>query len=290
MNNNKIWSEIEMRDNDIVIASTVKSGTTWLQQIVAQLTSCGEHKDNICETSIWIDNGREYNQEQIIEILNKQRNRRFFKTHSPSNIVLMNKNKNSKYIFITRDFRDVVWSFYNHFINSKYRKKHKSNITTVEIKLRECKNPYDFWKIVIENKHLFNEYDDYRIIWSYFNTIKTWLDVKDNKNILILHFNDLKNNLNGNINKISEFLGYNYDEEILNKIYEKCTFDWMKKNSRKCVPPNFINKSNNFINKGINKRWKNILTEDDLEIYNKIISSFFDKKTIEWIENGLKNN
>ena len=288
MNNNKIWNEIEMRDDDIIIASTVKSGTTWLQQIVAQLTSCGEYNDNISETSIWIDNRREYNQEQIIEILNNQKNRRFFKTHSPSNIVLKNKNKNPKYIFITRDFRDVVWSFYNHFINSKYKSDVKNNIMTVEKKLRECNNPYDFWKIVMANKHLFNEYDDYRIIWSYFNTIKSWLNVKDNKNVHILHFNDLKNNLNGNINKIAKFLGYDYNENILNKIYEKCTFEWMKKNSRKCVPPNFINKSKNFINKGINKRWENILTEEDLEIYNKIISSFFDKKTIEWIENGIK--
>lgn len=288
MNNNKIWSEIEMRDDDIIISSTVKSGTTWLQQIIAQLTSCGEYNDNICGTSIWIDNKRKYNKEQVIEILGKQKNRRFFKTHSPSNIVLKNKNKNPKYIFITRDFRDVIWSFYNHFINSEYKKYGENNVIIVEQILRECNNSYDFWKIIIENKYLFNEFDDYRMIWSYFNTIKSWLDVKDNKNVLILHFNNLKENLNENIKKIGEFLGYNYNENILNKIYKKCTFEWMKKNSRKCVPPNFINKSKKFINKGTNKRWENILTKEDLEIYNKIISSFFDKKTIEWIENGIK--
>ena len=32
-----IWRNMNMRDNDIIIASTIKSGTTWLQQIVAQL-------------------------------------------------------------------------------------------------------------------------------------------------------------------------------------------------------------------------------------------------------------
>ena len=32
-----IWSDFKFRDDDIIIATYAKSGTTWLQQIVSQL-------------------------------------------------------------------------------------------------------------------------------------------------------------------------------------------------------------------------------------------------------------
>ena len=54
----------------------------------------------------------------------------------------------------------------------------------------------------MENKHLFKNCESYKRMWSYFNTVKTWLQEKDNENVLILHFNDLK-------------------KEILKKIYIK---------------------------------------------------------------------
>ena len=37
MNNDSIWETMEFKDSDIIIASTIKSGTTWLQQIVGQI-------------------------------------------------------------------------------------------------------------------------------------------------------------------------------------------------------------------------------------------------------------
>lgn len=37
-----IWNEFQFRDDDIVIATYAKSGTTWVQQIVAQLAQSGD--------------------------------------------------------------------------------------------------------------------------------------------------------------------------------------------------------------------------------------------------------
>ena len=275
-----------MKDDDVFISSTIKSGTTWLQQIVSQIIFEGEFKGNLSDTSIWIDNLREYNGEMVNEIISKQNHRRFFKTHSPANIVLKNKNKNAKYIFITRDFRDVVWSFYNHFNNLEYEIENSDENNSVEYKLKNSGSAYNFWKIVINNKYLFYEIKEYKKIWSYFNTVKSWLEEINNENVLILHFNQLKKDLRGNIVKISEFLGYNYDEELINKIYEKCTFEWMKRNCKRCVPAQFTNEPTNFINKGTNKRWENIFDNNDIIEYKILINEFFDEETINWIENG----
>ena len=32
-----IWNDFEFRDDDIIIASYMKAGTTWVQQIISQL-------------------------------------------------------------------------------------------------------------------------------------------------------------------------------------------------------------------------------------------------------------
>lgn len=286
-NNNKIWQTINMKKDDIVIASTVKSGTTWLQQIVAQLIFKGEFNGVLNETSIWIDTLLERSEKEIIEILKNQNHRRFMKTHSPASVVLTKNNKHKgKYIFITRDFRDVVWSFQHHFRNSGHKLNEKSKDYELNKKLKDTENGYQFWQLVVDHKHLFKEHSHYKIIWSYFNTVKSWLEVAKKNNVLILHFNDLKTDLRGNIIKISKFLDLNYDNDLIDKVYEKCTFQWMKQNSHKCVPVHFNGKSKTFINKGVNKRWINALGKHDIQMYKKLIHTFFDETEIDWIENG----
>ena len=287
MNNDEIWNHLKNLNDDVIIASTIKSGTTWLQQIVAQIIFESKFNQNLNETSLWIDTLRDFTENELLDKIGKQNHRKFLKTHSPASVVYKN-NSNLKYLFITRDFRDVVWSFFNHFVNSKYKILDKSNTNSITKKLRESSDPYEFWNIIMDNQDIFYKCKSYKIIWSYFDTIKTWLQVKDNDNVLILHFNDLKKNLKGNIINISKFLGYNYDDEIINKIHYKCTFEYMKNNSTKCVPFAFKN-SKNFINKGTNKRWKDKLSEEDLDKYKKLITSFFEDQVVEWIENGSIN-
>ena len=45
----------EFRDDDIVIATYAKSGTTWVQQIVAQLLFQGAEDIEVAEMSPWLD-------------------------------------------------------------------------------------------------------------------------------------------------------------------------------------------------------------------------------------------
>ena len=38
----RLWNGFEIRDNDIIIGTWAKSGTTWMQQIIGQLVFAGE--------------------------------------------------------------------------------------------------------------------------------------------------------------------------------------------------------------------------------------------------------
>ena len=47
-----VWNDFQFRDDDIVIATWGKSGTTWLQQIVGQMIFGGSDEINITEISM----------------------------------------------------------------------------------------------------------------------------------------------------------------------------------------------------------------------------------------------
>ena len=40
--NSDMWNDFKFRDDDIIISTYAKSGTTWLQQIISQLIFNGE--------------------------------------------------------------------------------------------------------------------------------------------------------------------------------------------------------------------------------------------------------
>ena len=50
-----VWNDFAFRDDDIVIATYTKSGTTWTQQIVAQLLFQGAEGVPVAEMSPWLD-------------------------------------------------------------------------------------------------------------------------------------------------------------------------------------------------------------------------------------------
>lgn len=50
-----MWDGINFRDDDIVIATYAKSGTTWMQQIIGQLIFDGAENISTSVFSPWVD-------------------------------------------------------------------------------------------------------------------------------------------------------------------------------------------------------------------------------------------
>ena len=50
-----IWNDQVFRDDDIIIATYAKSGTTWMQQIIAQLLFKGDPDLSVADMSPWLD-------------------------------------------------------------------------------------------------------------------------------------------------------------------------------------------------------------------------------------------
>lgn len=77
-----IWNDYKFRDDDIIISTYAKSGTTWMQQIIAQLLFNGEEGLEVSEMSPWMDLRVPPKEIKLTEV-ELQKHRRFVKTHLP---------------------------------------------------------------------------------------------------------------------------------------------------------------------------------------------------------------
>jgi aryl sulfotransferase len=105
------WNGFAFRDDDIVIATYAKAGTTWTQQIVGQLVFGGAADVPVHDISPWLDL-RVPPTAQKHALLAAQTHRRFIKTHLPVDALVFSPR--AKYLYIGRDGRDVAVSLYNH--------------------------------------------------------------------------------------------------------------------------------------------------------------------------------
>ena len=109
------WNGFPFRDDDIVIATWQKSGTTWMQQIVSQLIFRGADSIAVDRISPWLE--CTLYPPEILQALEAQTHRRFIKTHLPLDALAFSPR--AKYIYVARDGRDTVWSAYNQTVSAK---------------------------------------------------------------------------------------------------------------------------------------------------------------------------
>ena len=74
-----IWNDFNFRDDDIVIATYGKAGTTWMQQIISQLIFDATEDLEVAAMSPWLDLRVPPKEVKIPEV-EAQTHRRFIKT------------------------------------------------------------------------------------------------------------------------------------------------------------------------------------------------------------------
>ena len=276
-----IWNDFNFRDNDIIIATYAKSGTTWLQQIISQLLFNGEEDMPVAEMSPWLDLRVPPKEVKLPEV-EKQQHRRFIKTHLPVDALVFSPK--AKYIYIGRDGRDVVWSLYNHHSNANDFWYHALNDTPGLVGPRIEKPTPDIVKYY--NDWLDN--DGYPF-WSFWENVKSWWAIRNLPNVHLIHFAKMKEDMPREIKKVAAFLDIEIDPSKWDAILDHCSFDYMKKHSTKSVPLGgafWDGGSDTFINKGTNGRWKDILTKEQSERYEKLCVEKLGEECTQWLNTG----
>ena len=276
-----IWNDFAFRDDDIVIGTYAKSGTTWTQQIVAQLLFNGEPDLDVAEMSPWLDL-RVPPKAVKLPLVEAQAHRRFLKTHLPVDALVYSPK--AKYIYIGRDGRDVVWSFWNHYTHANDRLYALLNDTPGLVGPRLNRPPADIRQYFLE----WLQFDGYPL-WSFWENIRSWWAIRDLPNLLLLHFSELKADLPGQIRRIAAFLGIPIDEARFPAIVEHCSFEWMKRNATRTVPLGgalWDGGAQTFVHKGTNGRWREVLTAEDCRRYEERALRELGPDCARWLATG----
>jgi len=276
-----IWNDFEFRNDDIIISTYAKAGTTWMQQIVAQLLFGGDPNLEVAEMSPWMDL-RLPPKEIKLQSVSEQTHRRFLKTHLP--VDALRFSEKAKYIYIGRDARDVIWSMYNHHVNANQFWYDALNKTPGLIG-PEIEKPSE------DIKEYWNEWlqKDGFPFWPFWENVKSWWEIRNLPNVMFIHFSDLKKDMPAEIRKIAAFLEIEINEETWPAILEYCSFKWMKENATKSVPlagAAWDDGAKVFINKGVNGRWADTLSDADSMEYETRAELELGKECADWLKSG----
>ncbi len=278
--NSIVWNDFKFRDDDIIVATYAKSGTTWMQQIVSQLVFNGEEGIDVSAISPWVD--LRIMPPEAISGLEHLSHRRFIKTHLPVDALVFSPKP--KYIYIGRDGRDAVWSLFNHHSNATddYFEAFNNTPGRVGPRLeRGSGDVHDFYT------GWFN--GDGFPYWSFWENIRSWWNIRDLPNVKLIHFNDMKSDLAGSIREIAEFLGIAPEQSTFPQILEHCSFDYMKAHAEKVAPRGGImwnGGARTFINKGTNGRWRDTLTAEEVRAYEAKAVAELGPECAKWLAGG----
>ena len=289
------WNCYQPRPDDIVIATSIKSGTTWMQGIVRQLIFQGQDAPDRGKLSPWLESsGRPI--DEMIEQLEAQPQRRFIKSHLPLDGLPFFPQVN--YIVVGRDPRDVFMSLWNHHRN--YTSDFLAQINTYisETPGREGETfppcPEDihtFWHEWINQGWFPWESEGYPY-WGNMHHSQSWWTYRHLPNILFVHYNDLLADLAGEIQRIAAFLQISVDAGVLPTIMQAVSLETMRNEAVRAESAN-PNKSSvwkegakTFFFKGTNGRWKEVLSAAEVKGYEEKATSVLTPDCRAWLEQG----
>ena len=286
------WEGFELRPGDLIISTPPKCGTTWTQMICALLILQEPELPLPLDTlSPWIDMVTRARSEVFAD-LEAQKHRRFIKTHTPLDGIP--NDRKVTYICVGRDPRDVALSMDHHidntdtvgFLNARQRAAAIDGIELGPLRpapprpagLRER-----FWQWVDD------ETPSTRVGSSLRRTVEhlqTFFHANDDLDIVCLHYDDLKGDLEGQMRQLAVRLRIDVDEHRWPELVRAATFDSMRTRAYKTVPgggpEHWINPTA-FFSRGTSGQWRDLLDDADLVRYAARVRTLAPDDLVAWV-------
>ncbi|MEO8812059.1 MAG: sulfotransferase domain-containing protein [Caulobacteraceae bacterium] len=274
------WRQVALRDDDIVVATWAKSGTTLTQQIVSQLLSGGEERSAL-DASPWVDVRFMAPLPVVAAMLEAQTHRRFMKTHLPFYAVPFSPKV--KYLYIGRDARDVIWSAHAHA--RSFTPAAWTNINAAEGPWPKWERPdpdVRAWYLRWLETDAAPGFHDLPF-WPH---VQGWWDQRRRPNVMLLHYANLIADLPGEIRRIAAFLDIAIVEARLPAIVEHCGIDHMRRTAGARMDLFFEKGAASFFNKGTNGRWRDVLSDAEIARCDAVAAARLSPDCAHWLKTG----
>ncbi|KAK3562232.1 hypothetical protein QTP86_031153, partial [Hemibagrus guttatus] len=219
--------DLEAREDDVMLVAYPKCGCNWLVGVLRKVMSSCAY--TLPDGPPLIEFHSPERQKHIAQLPS----RRLLATHLHPDDIPASFHK-IKMLVVFRNPKDTVVSYY-HFMNN---------------------NP------VLPNAEswdkFFSDFMSGEVAWgSYFDHALSWDKHMDDPNVLIVTYEELKENLVEGVKKVTDFFNFSLTDEQIKLIAEESTFNAMRSSS-KTSHGNFVNI---IFRKGEVGDWKNHLSE-----------------------------
>jgi aryl sulfotransferase len=287
------WAAYKPRNGDIVVATPAKCGTTWMIQIANLLVEQSPEPKPIWSLSPWLD-VRDYPVEELLANLETQTRRRVIKTHTPSDAMPLHDTVS--YIHVARGGLDAFMSWHNHV--SAYTPEVLAFMDHVGAQDDTIARPHprmpadirDFfraWMTEGEGARLADDMPAAR----YFAIERSFWSDRRRENVLLVHYNDLKADLDAEMRRVSAFLGIPVDERIWPKLVDAARFDAMRESGATLMPQGrgiWEKGHESFFHAGTNARWRDVLTPADVALYENRLARETSPALARWLAGGRR--
>lgn len=290
LSNSMVWEDFVEQggfvDGDIVVADPFKAGTTWTQRIVQQILHNGDEKDSgLSDTSPWLDSSWG-DHAAMLDVLKQQRdsgNRRVMKSHLPADAVPIAPE--ARYVFVGRNGKDLGISFHNYLYN--FSESTMATINRIHAEWSGDPTPL----VIPENMREF--FDLWVDTHGYgccdlLDIMRSWWELRAEPNILLLHYQQLKDDLPGQIARLAEFFGIDPASLRMDKIVEHCSFEYMSGRAEKMAPFNgeHMSSAKAFFHKGPKRDYRSELTAAQVAHFDRVALEKLGLDCARWLENG----
>jgi len=275
-----------MRKTDVVTATTPKTGQTWTMNILLQLIARGELKfdvgNNLLNQAPWLGSRRNLSGkggpamlsiEACLEQYQSIPDPRVFKMHVGYDQIPCNKLV--KIITVSRDIRDIPYSFYMHF---------KA--------MRQLPGPP--WPLSLFFSIPLHDFEAFfyqfflsdmaqDMVWGVFASF--W-EHRNDSNVLWLRYEDMQEDLRREIKRMVDFLQWHEfaTDEVIDKVIPLVDFESLKSKETSIVGNHFS--KGNFFRQGKVGENRKLLTPTMEKDLMKVAYAKLPKECIEFICGG----
>jgi aryl sulfotransferase len=107
--------------------------------------------------------------------------------------------------------------------------------------------------------------------------------------VLLVHYADMKADLEGEMRRIAGFLEIDLEERLWPRLVAAASFESMKSKASELMPTAgqiWQGGGDTFLHKGTNGRWRDVFDSEDLALYDAKIKEELSPELARWVEFG----